>query len=88
MASHGIKINSHFYPIIVLGKNLFESALKIVFSTLTSFTVMECPSLTNPAKGQVLTPYGLVVGSKAYYTCNEHYTLDGVGLRMCLDSGE
>ncbi len=54
---------------------------------MSSFTVVSCGSLSNPANGQVLTT-DTVYQSTAIYSCDTGYTLSGDRIRTCQDNGE
>ena len=45
-----------------------------------------CPTLSNPANGQVTVNTG-TVGSVAIYACNYGYNLTGARMRMCVQEG-
>ena len=53
--------------------------------TVICSTVM-CPTLSNPANGQV-TVSTHTVGSVATYTCNNGYNLTGANMTMCVKNG-
>lgn len=56
-------------------------------SVLLSFIEITCPSLTDPIQGHVTTTSGGKIGSRAEYTCNKGYLLQGEPVRICNEEG-
>ena len=50
------------------------------------YTVIMCPTLSNPENGQVLVKTH-TVGGVATYNCNNGFTLTGAEQRMCVQNG-
>jgi len=46
-----------------------------------------CPDLPNPENGSVIIPGNRGVGSRAIYSCNQGFELNGVRIRRCQDDG-
>ena len=49
--------------------------------------VITCPTLENPTNGRVRVS-GQTVGSRAIYSCNPGYKIDGNSRRRCMDDGQ
>ena len=54
---------------------------------MASFLGVVCGSLDNPENGQVSLT-GTTVGSKAIYSCNKGFVLDGNSRRTCQINGK
>ena len=50
-------------------------------------TQIVCRDLSNPANGRVSLSIGVLIGSRATYTCNSGYSLVGDSTRVCQDDG-
>ena len=58
------------------------------FVTFLILTVVDCPSLTDPANGSVTHTSGTTFGQTATYSCNTGYNLVGDSIRTCQATGE
>ena len=58
------------------------------YRTITLFhAVIDCGGLPDPPNGEVNLDEGTMFGSRALYSCNEGFVLNGVTTRTCEATG-